>query len=422
MHVSALNKRAFVRGMMLGQMDEAAIDLNEAERLGKQARDARGLVEMATLRCHTCLPGANFSAAMESLGSSVDVARERDLDQELAAALAHSATTLSYMTRFDEAWVAAQEGMALAEQLDDPLLQAEILEGPYIFEDLRRGDLDAALRDGLRALDLARQMGSVPDQAIATVTLGMVENARGEYGAAIGHLQESVRLWSMLGGFGAIFGLMARGVLGTAAAGIGRAYFDRTFADHVGGIASAEAVAGATAWTELGFLALRNGDLDRAADLFDRGLTVPTSFWLLERPRLLVGDALVRLARGDFGGAAARVSETKAYATERSMRHVEPMTAFVEGQIAFASGDLAAALERLDHAATLAEGMRLRPLAADAFEAAAQVLSLGGRSEEAAERTNRAQALTAEMRSLIEDAALRAEFDAAHADVTTPAV
>jgi tetratricopeptide (TPR) repeat protein len=408
--------------MMLGQMEEAATDLDEAERLGKQVRDARGLVEMATLRCHTCLPSADFSAAMESLGSSVDVARERDLTEELAGALAHTATTLSYMTRFDEAWAAAQEGMQLAEELGDLLLQAEIVEGPYVFEHLRRGDLDAARHDGQRALDLARQIGSVVDQAIASVTLAMVENARGEYETAIRHAEESVHFWSMLGAFGAIFSLMARAVWGTAAAGIGRAHFERTAADHVGGIGEAEAFAGATAWTDLGFIALRFGDLDRAADLFERGLTIPTSFWLLERPRLLIGDALVRLARGDVDGATERVAETRAYAAERAMRYVEPMAAFAEGQIAFAAGDLAAALDRLDRAADLAGQMRMRPLAVDALEGAALVLSLQSRPEEVEKRRGRARALTEEIRSLIEDQQLGAAFDAEHVTETGSAI
>jgi tetratricopeptide (TPR) repeat protein len=422
MMVSALNKRALVRGMMLGQIEEADADLDDAQRLGKQARDVRGLVEMATLRCHTCLPSADFTAAMDALGTSVDVARDSELKEELTGALAHTAATLSYMARYDEAWEAAQEGMKLAEDQDDLLRQAVILGGPYVFEAVRRGDLDAALDHGLRSLDLARQTGSVADQAIATVTLGLVENARGEYGAAIGHLRESVAIWSMLGAFGAIFGVMARAVWGTAAAGIGRAYFERTAAEHVGGIGEAESFAGATAWGDLGFLALRFGNLDRAADLFRRGLTIPTSFWLQERPRLLIGDALVRLARGDLGGATERVTEARDYAVEHAVRHVEPMAAFVEGQIALASGDLAAALDRLDRAADMAGQMRMRPLAVDALEGAAHVLSLQGRSVEADVRRGRAQALTEEMRSLIENEELGAAFDAEHATATRSAL
>jgi hypothetical protein len=58
----------------------------------------------------------------------------------------------------------------------------------------------------------------------------------------------------------------------------------------------------------------------------------------------------------------------------------------------------------------------------DALEGAAHVLSLQGRSVEADVRRGRAQALTEEMRSLIEDEELGAAFDAEHATATRSAL
>lgn len=412
--VSALNKRAFVRAMMLGQLPEAVAELDEAERLGRQANDARGLVEMAVLRCQTCLPAANFSAAIESLGSSVDVAREIGVKEELAEGLVHSANTLSYMTRFDDAWEAAQEGMALAQELDDLLKQAELYGGPYVFEFMRRGDLDSALQSGQKGLDLARQIGSVIYQAVAASFLTGVESAMGEYEAAVTHADECVRLWDMIGPFGAFFSPAVRAGWGAAAAEISPEYFDQTFSQHVGAIGERESDAGATAWAELGFLALRSGDVDRADELFERGLTVPTSFWLIERPRLLTGSAMVRLARGDVDAAAERIEQARAYAEERSMRHIEPSVAYALAQTCFASGDLIGALEQFERAADLAGAMHLRPLVVEALDGAVKVLGQLGRGVEAERYQVRLREAVEDIRGLIKDPEMLQSFDRAH--------
>lgn len=412
--VSALNKRAFVRAMMLGQMPEAVAELDEAERLGRQARDSRGLVEMAVLRCQTCLPAAKFSAAMESLGSSVDVARETGMKEELAEGLIHSANTLSYMTRFDDAWTAAQEGMALAQELDDLLKQAELFGGPYVFEFLRRGDFESALRFGRKGLDLARQIGSVVYQAIAATILIAVEGAMGEYEAAITHANESLRFWEMLGPYGVYFSPAVRAGWGTAAAGISREYFDRTFSQHIGAIGEQETHAGATAWAELGFLALRTGDLNRAHELFERGLTIPTSFWLMERPRLLIGSAMVELSRGNLKAASERIEQARSYAEERSMHHVEPMIAFALAQIRFASGDPVGALEQFEHAADLAGSMRMRPLVVEVLDGAITALGHLGKDGEAERYRIRLREAVEDIRGQITDPEMLQSFDRAH--------
>jgi tetratricopeptide (TPR) repeat protein len=338
------------------------------------------------------------------------------MKEELAEGLIHSANTLSYMTRFDEAWEAAQEGMALAQEMDDLLKQAELFGGVYIFEFLRRGDLDSALRSGQKGLALARQIGSVLHQAIAATYLTAVEGAVGAYEAAVTHANEAIRLWEMLGPFGAYFSPTVRAAWGTAAAGISREYFDSTVSQHVGAIGEQESYAGATAWADLGFLALRFGDLDRADELFDRGLTVPTSFWLTERPRLLIGSALVSLARGEVDSAAERIDEARRYAEERSMRHVEPLVAFAVGQTQFASGDLVGALEQFDRAADLAGEMRMRPLAVEALDGAVNVLGHLGRAEEADRFRIRWREAVEDIRRQITDPEMIQSFDRAHGE------
>jgi tetratricopeptide (TPR) repeat protein len=414
MLVSAINKRAFVRAMMLGDMGQAVSELEEAARLGRQARDARGLVEMAVLRCATCLPSGNFNDAMDALGTSVDVARERDLKEELAEGLAHSAATLTYMTRFDEAIKLAEEGLQVGEELGDLLIKLEMLGIPIVFDQIRRGEMTRALDTARTAADLSRQTGSVIYQAITSGGIAAVQLARGELEEAYRQAEAALQLWSMMGPYGLFFSPMSRAAMVASATAIGGAFGEKAAAEQAAPLGEVDQFAGATAWADLGFAALQRGNVDRAEELFERTLTVPTTFWLLERPRVLAGSALVKLSRGDTDGAAGQIRDARAFARERDMRQFDPLLSFVEGQIAFACGDLPGALQKLETAVAEARTMGMRPLIVQALEAQVQVLTLMERPAEAEERGRQARALVEEMRAAIHDPEMLASFDASH--------
>jgi class 3 adenylate cyclase/tetratricopeptide (TPR) repeat protein len=411
MLISSLNKRAFLKAMMLGQVNEAVSDLEEAGRLGRQVRDARGLVEMAVLRCATCLPSANFDAAMDALGSSVDVAKDRNLKAELGLGLAHVANTLTYMARFDEAVQRVEEGMRVGRELGDLLIETEMVVIPVVFNQVRLGDLAGALDTARKASDLSRKVGSLIYEAISATEIGSLQLARGELEEAYRQAERSLQLWSMMGPYGTFFSPTSRACMVAAATAIGGEFGERVMAEQTGPLHEANETAGATAWTDLGFAALQRGDADTAADLFVRALTVPSTFWLLERPRALAGSALARLSRGDIDGAADGIQEARRFAEERGMRHFDPLLTFVEGQISLASGDYPGAGERFQRAEEGARGMGMRPLVEQALSAQAQVLSLLERSSEADDRTAKARAVREEMRGFIHNEEMLHSFD-----------
>src|SRR5947209_19536556 len=97
------------------QFAEADADLRQAEILARTCSDSLGLVEHATIRCGMSLRSGDFDLAIGYLGESVDIAHHPDLREQLPLTLAHYAQTLVYMTRFDEAWEAAQESIRVAE-------------------------------------------------------------------------------------------------------------------------------------------------------------------------------------------------------------------------------------------------------------------------------------------------------------------
>ena len=152
------------------------------------------------------------------------------------------------------------------------------------------------------------------------------------------------------------------------------------------------------------------GDLDRASELFHKGLTISTAPQNLARPQLLVGSAFVALARSNLDDAAKFVQEAREFAEERAMKHLYPLIAFADAQVSAARGEAERALEQFTLAEELALEMQMRPLVWQARAGAAQALSASGRDGEADEKRRAAQAMIDEIAGLFEDEKLRAMF------------
>jgi tetratricopeptide (TPR) repeat protein len=164
------------------------------------------------------------------------------------------------------------------------------------------------------------------------------------------------------------------------------------------------------AWADLGFCALALGNLEGAGEFFQKGLTIPTTQGLLQRPRFLLGSALVALARGQSEEAARFVREARTFVAERAMKHLYPVVAFTDAQVSTARGDPERGLEHFAHAEALALEMTMRPLVWQARAGAAGVLSALGRADEAEAKRREARAMIDEIAGLFEDDTMRALF------------
>ena len=152
---------------------------------------------------------------------------------------------------------------------------------------------------------------------------------------------------------------------------------------------------------------LAAGNVDRAGQFFEKGLTVSTAFKFLARPLLLVGSAFVALARNDATTAAALIQEAQEFVDERSMKHFYPLLSLADAQIRSVTSDSAGALVSFNRAGDLAEEMGMRPLAWQSKAGAAQVLSSLRREAEASEKRAGAFGLIQEIGGLFEDQSLR---------------
>jgi tetratricopeptide (TPR) repeat protein len=366
MKVSALNRLSAVHAFLLREMPEAEEFMLEAERLAREHDDVPGLIEHATIRCATCVPAARFEDAFDYLGESIEVARGLGLKDRLAEVLTHYATTLLCMTRLDDSSAAADEARSLCEELGDLPHLAELL--CMIFPMLRMiaGETGQARATAEEGGAMAARLGAPYHGGWSALNLGTLAAARGEYGAAADHLRSAVSLARDAGDFGAIFIGPALSGLGAALLAMGAEPYQEFLDEHGPTLDEMDEYAGATVWSDQGFCALGLGDLGRAAERFDRAITRPTMTWLLERPRALAGAALTALMAGRLAEAAEYVARAREEADARGIRIVGPFVDFVEGEVALAGGDAAAALERFRRAAERGADMDLGPVASRA--------------------------------------------------------
>jgi class 3 adenylate cyclase/tetratricopeptide (TPR) repeat protein len=411
MQVSALNKLSECLAY-LGQFEEVEKNLLEAERLAREYQDRPGLVELYTLRCGMCTFSGDFEGAVKYLGESVEIGRELNVKEQMAYGLTHTANTLTFMTRFDEAWQTAQEAYQVAQEVGDLQHLSEVLLSPIAFYHLRNGDLDAARRAAEEGTNMGARVGLAYPTCLGDWMLGGLAHVQGDYERAIAHYQKSLQAGHTSGEV--FFEVMPLGSLGTVYLDISEAFLPQVNEYHLQTLKLMEhpmgAAAGGAAWVELGFCVLAKGDLEHAEEFFQKGLTVPTTQWLVNRPRFLIGLAFVQLARGKLDEAAGLVDQARAFIEERAMKFLYPLIAFADAQVSAARGESERALEQFGRAEELAVAMQMRPLVWQAQAGAARVMSALGRAAEAKAKYRQVRAVIDEIAALFEDEMLQEMF------------
>jgi ATP/maltotriose-dependent transcriptional regulator MalT len=169
-------------------------------------------------------------------------------------------------------------------------------------------------------------------------------------------------------------------------------------------------VLGAMNWAEVGFCALAAGDVERAGELFRKGLSTSTAMKYLAKPQLLVGSAFVELTKGRSAEAAKLVNEARQYVEDRAMQHLYAFVAFAGAQVSAAQGLVDEALNGFARAEEQALRMQMRPLVWQARAGAAQVLSAAGQASNAEAKRREARDMIDEIAGLFKDEKLRGMF------------
>ncbi len=411
MQVSALNKWANLL-MWMGQFREVETLLAQAEQLAREDQDGAGLVEMYTVRCGVCTSVGDFEGAVRYLGESIQVGRQSNQKEQMAFGLTHTANTLIFLTRFEDAWRTAQEAYQVAQEAGDRQHIAEILVGPFALYHLRNGDMEAAHQSAQQGVDLAAKSGLLFAESLGTWVLGMIARLRGEHETAISSFRRSLDA-ARSSGFPMTI-VLALGSLGIALLETSHAFAQEASEFHAQALQIMEnpfaASSGGATWADLGYSALEVGNTEKAKELFQKGLTIPTIYVLLMKPYHLLGLAQIALAHSEMTEATRLVEQARGYVEERQMRYLYPLVALVGARVSLACGSHERALDQFTQAERLALDLHMRPCIWQARIGAAQVLQRQSKTKEAQAQQDAARAMQDEIAGLFRDARLRSLY------------
>ena len=412
MQVSALNKLGYVTALMRGQLPEGEKLLVDAERLAHQCDDLSGLAELHMTYCYIRSTTGDFDGAVDHLKDAAQIGRALDVEEPKLFGLTHIANTMIYMTRFEDAWTAIQEARQVAEAAGNRKYLSELLALTTPLYHMRNGELEAARESAEEGTAMAAQIGALENEFSGAYALGQIAWLRGEYERAIEFQQRALQASKLSGA--SYLQPPALCALGTVYLDISPKLADKTIECHTEAMQVMEqplgAAMGAISWSEMGFCTMALGDLERADEFFQKGLTTSTLPRLMLRPMLLVAAALVSLGRNDLDEAERSLKDAIALAEAGKMKHYFPLLAFADAQVSSARGDTELALARFASAEELALGMKMRPLVWQARAGASRVLLASGHQEQADAKQEQARSMIDEIAALFQDDGLRAMF------------
>jgi class 3 adenylate cyclase/tetratricopeptide (TPR) repeat protein len=412
--LSALNKLAGVYALRMGDFQKGEALLAQVESLSHQNGDKSAIPEAALIRCQVCSAKADFKSVVETMAEVVALGQEMSNQEYVLLGLEHVATSLVYMTRFDEAKIKAAEGLRVAREIGDREQEALLLAMPIAQCYIRDGDFTAAWQALQEGLKIGRKIGSLIPQISAAYLLGEISRWQGEYESALSYGKLSLETAMPMETFLPFFLVLALGSLGITYQEISPKFIDKIAEFHLHALHLLEspmgAMGGGTAWSDLSLCALALGDLKAAEECIEKGLNYPNTFMLLERPRQLAAAALLANAKGDQATAIRRAEEACQEARKTAMQHLYPFTSLVLGQMLVAAGDYKAGLEVLKRAEAEAASLEMRPILWQARQEMARAWEMLGKADQAGAKRDEARAVVKEIAGLFEDPTLRPAY------------
>jgi tetratricopeptide (TPR) repeat protein len=361
-----------------------------------------------------CTAQADFDSVLRYMDGVVASSLKLGNDYNLTLGLGHTASSLIYLNRYDEARQTAGEALALARRIGDRPHEADLLASIYPLIHIRDGEFDRAMDSLEEGLRLAQRIGAISAVADASWLMGQIARLRGEYEAALVAGQRAFEAASPLEGFIPFYMVHAVSLLGSLYLEISDAFTDKVAQFHRHALRLLEepvgAMGGAVAWADLGWCAMTLGDLEVAAEVFTKGLNYPTIMMNMEKPRHLAGMALLHSLRGEGEPAERLAREACDFSEQHGLRHLYPLARLTYGRVLAAAGRHEEALVEFAAAEATAREMGQRPLLWQTHAAAGRSLLALGRDAEAAHKQRQTRAVVDEIGDLFTDEALRRAF------------
>jgi tetratricopeptide (TPR) repeat protein len=344
----------------------------------------------------------------------VTIGEEQGKPEHVVVGLEHVASSLAYMTRFEEALEKGLQGLKAARESGNREHEAGILTSSIPFAHIRNGDFAAAQDALLEGVEIASRIGALFPMVDGNWLLASICRMQGDYEVGLEYGKRSLDAALPLEDYTPFEVVLPLGILGLIYLDISPQFTDKIAEVHRHALRLLEtpagAITGSTVWADLGFCAITLNDYQLAEECFKKGLDNSTIFSFMERARLLAGSALLALEKGERDKANRLIDEARVYAEERGMRQLYPLIELIAGKVYTVSDQVEKGLQSFNQAEALALPLNMRPMVWQARAAAADSLSGTGQVDAAEEKLTQAQEMIEEIASLFKDENLQNAF------------
>ena len=401
--VKALNRLALNTAMLAGDIPGAHRYLEDAYTLAKEAGDEFGLAEYHMNACVISGLGGDLEASVRHDEATAKQGAALGVDEIRLEGLVRLAENSVGLMDFDKAEQALKEAIAATEESDDQIRLALVNVMGTSRMSLRDGDTKSAMQN---LLDNMETLTRYPNfyTPLTMIFTGTLSYDLGDIEAGVSLLSETHR---------DVVGQKSNFYVAVTSATLVRMYGSLHMTGNVPELRSLalEAVQAplgnymaSTVWADLGYASLAMGDIDLARDDFANGLGAVSATQYWEKPRLLIGSALVSIETGDVPQAQRLLDQIEAFLLEKELRLFDADLDHARGKALLAEERYEEALERLSAAHDAATAMGLRPLAVQIAVTAATAAMALDRGDVAQEYEEGARTLVAEIaRSVIDD-------------------
>jgi tetratricopeptide (TPR) repeat protein len=396
--------------MLAGDIPEAHRYLEDAYTVAKEAGDEFGLAEYHMNACVISGFGGDLEASVRHDEETARQGEALGVDEIRVEGLVRLAENAIWLMDFDKAEQALREAITAAEQSDDLIRLALVHVMGSTRMRLRDGDTESALQILLENTETLNRYPSFYTP-LAMTFMGTLSYDRGDIEGGVSVVSETHR---------DAIAQQSNFYIAVTSAALVRMYGVLHLTERLQELRSAalEAVQAplgnylaSTVWADLGYANLAMNHVDSAGDDFANGLAAVSATQYWEKPRLLIGSALVAIETGDLAKAQRLLDEVQAFLLEKELRLFDGALGHARGKLLLAESRYDEALEKLTGAFESATTAGLRPLAAQIAVTAATVAAATGDGDVARRNEETARSLVGEMAGAIIDDELRAAVE-----------
>lgn len=344
--VSALNRLAYATATIGADLPRAHSYLNDARLLAESIGDELGLAEYHMNACLVASFAGQIGEAAAHDERTVEIGEKVGSPTIFLSGLVRRAANYTSMVDLEKSEPAVAAALEQTKEAGSDEATAIVEAFGVSSIQYIKGDLRASLETAEGSQSTLERYSSFY-MAFNQRNIGWGYYELGDLERALSHFVDAVRLANRSHqGFIGASGASGMALVYATAAMAEQAAEQRAIAETSRQNPLGEFM-GSTIFADLGSANLMLGDAHAALADFDRGLEMSSTSQYLERPRLLAGRALARLATDDVAGAEEDLTEAWEFVDGRGYIAPHGLLHFTAGAVHIARDNLEGADEAL---------------------------------------------------------------------------